>query len=113
MYSVSTRAFGVFGAFFHPGDALNILLKSFNSKKSVRTDRMHAIVVSLTGAQAAIVTVAESDERKFQYHAKVYVDEIRASAQIIPKLTGSAITTAFKKLILCMATHSRAFKRLR
>ncbi len=75
---------------------MNILLKSFNSKKSVDTDRMHAIVVSLTGAQAAMVTVAESDERKFQYHAKVYVDEIRASAQIFPKLTGSAITTAFK-----------------
>ena len=50
----------------------------------------------MSGADARMVTVAESSQRKVVYHAKVYVDNGGASEQMIPKLTASAITEAFQ-----------------
>ena len=57
------------------------------TKKSVGAEHMHAVVARLTGAPTGMVTVAESGDRKVIYHAKVYVDDVGASEQIIPKLT--------------------------
>ena len=50
----------------------------------------------MSGADARMVTVAESSQRKVVYHAKVYVHNGGASEQMIPKLTASAITEAFQ-----------------
>jgi hypothetical protein len=43
-----------------------------STKKSVTSDRMHAVVVSLTGAESASVVVEEFGERKIKYSIKVY-----------------------------------------
>ena len=62
----------------------------------VGAERMQDVVARLSGADARMVTVAESGQRKVVYHAKVYVDNEGASEQMIPKLTASAITEAFQ-----------------
>jgi hypothetical protein len=68
------------------------------TKESVGKDHIYVIVVSLTGAEPAMVVVTESGERKIKYHDKVYLDDTTTSAQIITKLTAPVITTAFKSV---------------